>query len=190
MKINNLKFNENLKLKIENLQTAVAYNIPRLNYFLGKPLRKGGQYPDYTIRLYRNDVAQFPCKDVHENVIISSKFFQPPRLDMINNDRTSEVNLEIGHFKAPLLHYPYPTFQEYLSKWNRYNKLEAERMKQKGIKPSLKLFIDYIFIKPPIWFFKTYFRHKGFIDGIPGFVFSLFSALRYWRIYYYLNLIK
>ena len=46
----------------------VAYWIPRLNYFLGKPLRKGGQYPDHTIRLYRNGKAKFPCKSVHEQV--------------------------------------------------------------------------------------------------------------------------
>ncbi len=31
---------------------------------------KGGQYPDYTIRLYRNGYARFPCRDVHENVEI------------------------------------------------------------------------------------------------------------------------
>ncbi len=42
----------------------VAYWIPRLNYFLGKPLRKGGQYPDYTLRLYKNGVARFPCQSV------------------------------------------------------------------------------------------------------------------------------
>src|SRR3989338_3606257 len=35
----------------------VAYWIPRLNYFLSRPLKKGGQYPDYIIRLYKNGAA-------------------------------------------------------------------------------------------------------------------------------------
>ncbi|MEK6808281.1 MAG: glycosyltransferase family 2 protein, partial [Nanoarchaeota archaeon] len=30
-----------------------GYWIPRKNFFLGKFLAKGGQYPDYTLRLYR-----------------------------------------------------------------------------------------------------------------------------------------
>src|SRR3990172_6527353 len=55
---------------------AVAYWIPRKNFFLTRFLMKGGQYPDYTIRLYRNGYAKFPCKTVHENVeiITNSEF--------------------------------------------------------------------------------------------------------------------
>ncbi len=48
--------------KIETWQVKIAFWIPRLNFFLGRPLRKGGQYPDYTLRLYRSGVARFPCK--------------------------------------------------------------------------------------------------------------------------------
>jgi hypothetical protein len=29
----------------------------------------------------------------------------------------------------------------------------------------------------------TYFRHKGFVDGLPGFVFSLMSSMRFPVIY-------
>ena len=49
---------------------TVAYWFPRKNWFLTGFLMKGGQYPDYTIRLYRNGYVRFPCKDVHENVEI------------------------------------------------------------------------------------------------------------------------
>ena len=192
-----------------NRLQPIAYNIPRLNYFLGKPLRKGGQYPDYTIRLYRNGVARFPCKDVHENVMITNNVKRkaksenningdsldteyrilntdPPAGGLIATD-FNRFQPQIGYLKSNLLHFPYPTFKEYLNKWSRYSKLEAERMKHKGIKPSIKLFLDYIFLKPPYWFLLTYFRHKGFVDGWPGFIFSLFSSLRFWRTYNYLN---
>lgn len=39
--------------------------IPRSNYFLGRFLTKGGQYPDYTMRLYKRGKGNLPAKDVH-----------------------------------------------------------------------------------------------------------------------------
>lgn len=133
-----------------------GYWIPRLNYFLGSPLRKGGQYPDMTIRLYKNGAGRLPCKSVHEQ---------------------AEIAGSIGTLKNDLLHYPYPDFREFVSKWIRYAALEAEL--NKALKPSLWTFIQYFIVKPKMWFLKTYFRHKGFMDGFPGFVFALFSSLRF-----------
>lgn len=146
----------------------IAFWLPRLNFFLGRPLKKGGQYPDYTLRLYQNGVAKFPCKSVHEQVKIFTN---------------SKSQLKIGYLSSPLYHYPYPNFFEYLKKWDRYNQLEAENLKKKGFKPSFWNFVKYFFLLPSIWFLKTYFRHLGFLDGFAGFVFSLFSAIRYWGIY-------
>ena len=136
----------------------VAYNIPRKNWFLTRFLMKGGQYPDYTIRLYRNGYARFPCKDVHENV---------------------EIKEEVGYLKNPLLHYADPDFSRYLMRWDRYTTLEVERM-SKDVKLN---FFSYFFWKPKVTFFMMYFRHKGFMDGFPGFVFALFSSIRFWVIY-------
>lgn len=135
-----------------------AFWIPRLNYFLGKPLRKGGQYPDPTIRFYKNGVAHFPCKTVHEQV---------------------SINGEVGWLKNDLLHYPYSTFKSYIDKWVRYAVLEAEVHYKNGLRPSATNAFKFCVWYPKMWFLKTYFRHRGYADGFPGFVFSLFSALRY-----------
>ncbi len=137
---------------------CVAYWIPRKNWFLTRFLMKGGQYPDYTIRLYRNGYAKFPCKDVHENVEIKGK---------------------IGYLKNPLLHYADPNFSRYLMRWDRYTTAEVEKMPDDT---SLNFF-NYFFWKPKLTFFMMYFRHKGFMDGFPGFVFALFSSIRFWVIY-------
>lgn len=142
----------------------LAYFLPRLNHFLGRPLKKGGQYPDYTIRLYKNGSARFPCKTVHEQVEISQKF-------------------QVSTLKSPLLHYPYPHFSEYLRKWIQYSYFEADLLDKKGVKPSLWNIKKYFFILPTLWFLKTYIRHKGFQDGFAGFVFSAFSSARFWVIY-------
>ena len=145
------------KGKTANLDT-VAFNLPRKNWFLTRFLLKGGQYPDYTIRLYKNGVARFPCRDVHENVEIKGK---------------------IGYLNHPLLHYADPNFSRYLMRWDRYTTAEVERM-GKDVKLN---FFAYLIWKPKLTFFLMYFRHKGFVDGFPGFVFALFSSIRYWVIY-------
>ncbi len=122
-------------------------------------MTKGGVYPDYTIRLYKNGVAKFPCKTVHENVTIDG---------------------EVGYLKKDLLHFADPDFSRYLNRWNRYTSLDAEILAKKKNKLS---FFSYFIVKPHVWFFKSYFRHRGFMDGFAGFVFALFSSIRHWVIY-------
>jgi glycosyltransferase involved in cell wall biosynthesis len=148
--------------------SPIAFWIPRKNWFLTGFLMKGGQYPDYTIRLYRNGYARFPCKDVHENVeIIDQK------------SKVKDQKAEVGFFKNPILHYADPDFSRYLMRWDRYTTAEVESMP----KETKLNFFNYIIWKPKITFLMMYFRHKGFMDGFPGFVFALFSSIRFWAIY-------
>jgi glycosyltransferase involved in cell wall biosynthesis len=139
-----------------------GYWIPRKNYFLGRFLMKGGQYPDYTIRLYRRGKGRLPQKDVHEQAVIEGK---------------------VGCLKNALLHYPYKDFATYVKKWGRYNNLISAQIKEKlSNKNALSRAaygFGYLIIKPAHWFVTTYGRHKGFMDSWQGFVFSLFSSLRF-----------
>jgi len=181
---------------------VVAFWLPRKNWFLTSFLMKGGQYPDYTIRLYRNGYARFPCKDVHENVEIISNLKSQSSKPQLKTEKqngggtyevkeeqsggkTSEVN-EIGYLKNPLLHYADPDFSRYLMRWDRYTTLEVQNSKfkvQNKGKNSILMFLEYFIWKPITTFFSMYLRHKGFMDGFPGFVFALFSSIRFWVIY-------
>ena len=123
---------------------------------------KGGQYPDYTLRLYRKGKGHLPQVHVHEQ---------------------AEVIGKVKYLKHSLLHYPYKNFSSYFTKWNRYNDLLASQiaasLKNKIFLKKIGYAIGYLIIKPIHWFLTTYIRHKGFMDLWPGFVFSLFSSLRY-----------
>ncbi|MCR4276571.1 MAG: glycosyltransferase family 2 protein [Candidatus Roizmanbacteria bacterium] len=163
--------------KNAEVNQLVAYNLPRKNWFLTGFLMKGGQYPDYTIRLYKNGFAKFPCKDVHENVEI----IQKSKVKSEDNNETMKQlnNGTIGFLKNPILHYADPDFSRYLARWDRYTTAEVERMPK-----DMKLnFFSYFVWKPKMTFLMMYFRHKGFMDGFPGFVFALFSSIRFWVIY-------
>jgi len=170
----------------ESNSSYSAYQIPRKNWFLTGFLMKGGQYPDYTIRLYKNGVAKFPCKDVHENVEIINNL--KSKIKNSESKEEKKINSQflilnskcnIGFLRNPILHYADPDFSRYLMRWDRYTTAEVERM-PKDLKLS---WFNYIIWKPKITFLMMYFRHKGFIDGFPGFVFALFSSIRFWVIY-------
>lgn len=139
-------------------QSTNGFWIPRKNYFLGRFLEKGGQYPDYTLRLYRNGKGKLPCKSVHEQAIVEGK---------------------TARLTCPILHYPYPNFSHYLEHFNRYTTFHAAELEKENIPISIVSLCKYFFILPILWFLKTYIRHKGFVDGFAGFVFSVFSALRF-----------
>ncbi len=147
-----------IKLKTQKLQKNQefsGYHIPRRNYFLGRWLKKGGQYPDYVIRLFKNGKGYLPCKSVHEQIVIKGK---------------------IGYLKNPLIHLSDPNLKKYFQKFNHYTALDAKKIKKE--KSFLKP-LNYLVIKPIWWFLKTYIRHKGLLDSWQGFLFSLFSSLHF-----------
>lgn len=155
--------------KVINDQKYNGYWIPRKNFFLSKFLTKGGQYPDYTMRLYRKGKGRLPGKDVHEQAIVEG---------------------EVGYLKNDLLHMRDRNFSIYKKRFERYTTLLSTQLKDKEVKINPITFMNYMMIKPLAWFFLAYIRHRGYVDGLPGFIFALFSALRFpiaylklWRLY-------
>lgn len=144
---------------INNKQETInGYYIPRKNCFLGHWLRKGGQYPDYLVRFFQRGKGTFPCKSVHEQIKIDGK---------------------IGHLRGHLLHYTSRTMSEYWRKAQVYTLLTAQKMKEDRVPATIITYLQYNTIKPVLTFFLLFVRHKGFVDGIYGFLFALFSALHH-----------
>lgn len=140
-----------------------GYWLPRKNFFLGRFLSWGGQYPDYTLRLYRNGKGRLPAKDVHEQAVVQG---------------------EVGYLKNDLLHFADLTFKRYLERNDRYINLITDEMKKNKIGKTPLKFIEHFFVKPIWWFLLTQIIHKGILDGWQGVVFSFFSALRFPRAYW------
>lgn len=136
----------------------VAFRIPRLNYFLGKPIRYAGVYPDPAIRLIKKGKAYFPAKSVHENM---------------------EINGAVAWLFNDLEHHDSPTFNRYLMRFNRYTDLQSEDMKKNKTSLNYGTLFLYAFIKPLFVFLKLFIRYKGFKDGMRGFVWSLSSSLHF-----------
>ena len=147
---------------------VVAFFIPRRNYFLGKPLIHAGVYPDGQIRLVKKGKAHFPAKSVHEQM---------------------QIDGEVAWLFNDLEHHDSPTLKRYLKRMNRYTDLHARELAEKKVPKNFWALFRYSVLLPASYFLLLYFRHKGFLDGIRGFLWSFFSAMhfplayfKYWQL--------
>jgi len=125
-----------------------AYRIPRLNHFLGRPLRHGGYWPDPKLRLFRSGVARFAERPVHE---------------------TMESKGPVGKLANPLLHHCYPTLEDYIEHMNRYSTVAAKMLVDSGRAPrSLPSLAWSALLNPAATFIYNYVVRLGFLDGREG----------------------
>lgn len=147
-----------LDLKSISKTDPVAWWLKRKNYFLGTYFKKGGQYPDPVIRLYVRGYASLPQKDVHEQM---------------------SVRGETATLEGNLIHYANPTFADYLRKFVTYTTFKAEQLQQADTPVNFSTFFQHVIYKPLATFFSIFVRHKGFVDGVAGFVFAIMSGLHH-----------
>lgn len=132
-----------------------AFFIPRVNLFLGRPLIHAGVYPDAVIRLVKNGRAKFPAKSVHEQIEVEGK------VSWLFND---------------MEHNDSPTLAKYVMRLNRYTDLHADELRERKAPRNIFYFYYYSVVRAKLKFLSLYFRHKGFKDGLRGFLWSAFSA--------------
>jgi hypothetical protein len=131
----------------------------------------------------------FPCKDVHENVAPLGGTVEGSRLKVEGKGQSEKW---LGTMMNPMNHYSDPTFARYWHRWKRYCAIEARRVQENALRLykdknkymawKIIFVLKCIFLLPIYWFFLSYFRHKGFMDGWQGFVFHFMSAMRWWGI--------
>ena len=122
-----------------------AWRMARANRFMGRYLRHGEGYPDWSLRLFHRGHARWSDDPVHEKV------------------RTEVV---IGTLKGDLLHESAESLGAYLAKQNRYTSLQAEELAARGENATWA----QVALSPLVRFVKFYIFKRGFLDGLPGFV--------------------
>jgi glycosyltransferase involved in cell wall biosynthesis len=143
-----------------------AYRIPRLNHFLGSPLRHGGYWPDPKLRLFRRGAARFAERAVHESM-----------------ELTGESAGKVGQLKGHLIHHCYPTLEEYVEHMNRYSSAAAQVLVERGRAPrSLAGLVSGAVLNPAATFLYNYVFRLGFLDGAAGLLQHLnHSAYIHWK---------
>ena len=128
-----------------------AWRFPRCNRFLGRYLRHGEGYPDWSLRLFHRAAARWSDDAVHEKVI---------------------TDAAVGTLDGDLLHDSAETLDSYLAKQNRYTTLAAREALACGKRAS----VAKLLLSPLFRFIKFYFLRLGFLDGVPGLVHILIGC--------------
>lgn len=131
-----------------------AYVFPRSNKFLGKFLRHGEGYPDWSLRLFNKEFAKWTEDDVHEKVVA------------LNG------SLHVGRLRGVLMHESCQTISNYVNKQNCYTDIQADRLIRLGYKAT---WLDILF-RPLARFVKFYIFKLGFLDGFPGLIHILIGC--------------
>ncbi|MBI4740222.1 MAG: glycosyltransferase family 2 protein [Betaproteobacteria bacterium] len=133
-----------------------AYRFPRRNRFLGRYLRHGEGYPDWSLRLFDRRRARWSDDAVHEKVIVGG----------------AGDTATVGVLRGDLLHDSAETLGAYLSKQNRYTTLAAEAAFNSGKRGAA----SQVWLSPLVRFLKFYVLRRGFLDGLPGFIHILIGC--------------
>ena len=124
-----------------------AYRMPRSNRFMGRYLRHGEGFPDWSLRLFDRRHAQWSDDAVHEKVVCDGP---------------------VGRIVAGgvLLHHSADSLAAYLDKQNRYTSLQADALYASGARAD----VWRLLLSPALRFVKFYVVRLGFLDGLPGLV--------------------
>lgn len=122
-----------------------AWRFARCNRFMGRYLRHGEGYPDWSLRIFDRRHARWSDDPVHEKVITTGA---------------------IGTLQGDLLHESAESLETYLAKQNRYSTLAANEALASGKRAT----VLHLLLSPSLRFVKFYFFRLGLLDGLPGLV--------------------
>ena len=140
-----------------------GYVIARRTNFLGDWVRHSGWYPDYKLRLYRRDRAQF-VGALHETV------------------QTSDP---VGLLVGDLLHYTARSLPEHYAKIEVFTTRAARDLYTRG----RRRWRGGMWVAAPWTFLQKFLLQLGFLDGYRGAVIAWTSALYVWMKYRKLGLL-
>ncbi len=143
-----------------------AFNVRRKNNFLGHWMLHGGWY-HYYHTLYRKASCRFEGRVHH----------------------TLKVTGTIGVLDAPVLHYPFTSLEQFVTRQNRYTSLEAQEIfDRQGILDRRALRRQLLW-RPLKLFWKSYVKKQGYREGWYGLIFGLLFAwvdflrwAKYWEL--------
>lgn len=142
---------QEIEAVLRSADGPICYAMPRRNVLFGRWLRHGGQYPDWSFRLFRRGTARW-VGDIHEQLSYDGA---------------------AGRLQGPLAHHSFATLTEWVQKMDRQTSQEAQFALQAGQAASI---LD-ITVRPLYWFVRMYAGRRAFLDGWPGLLHSICSAV-------------
>ena len=171
---------DNIRFSISNLNSDIfGVYFRRQLWFMGRWVKYGGMYPNYSMRLWRGREVFCEVRDLDEHMMLKSGKASKLNLDIIDNPLTNLTSWVHKHNNYALL--------------EAKSSLQSKNNKTDQINPTLfgssiqrvrwlKINIFYglpLFVRPFLYFFYRYFILFGFLDGISGGVFHVLHGFWY-----------
>lgn len=147
--------NEILALKnLPEDEIADGFRVPRLSFYLNRPIRHGGWYPDWQLRFFNRRKGKWKDVLIHESV------------QMNDGARIEKLGGDVLHFSVENVSHHHRMIGE------RYAPLAARQMFERGKRTSLVK----IMTAGLTTFLQNYLLKGGFLDGLAGFAIARFAA--------------
>ncbi|AMV07682.1 glycosyltransferase family 2 protein [Xanthomonas citri] len=132
--------------------TAAGYRFARLSDYFGRFLRHGNAYPDRVLRLFDRRRGGWRGKrEIHE---------------------AASVDGPVETLAGDLIHYPYRSLTQQLTKTQRYAQMMAEHEHARGKRATWSKLV-----LAPAWrFWRGYLLRGGFRDGWHGLIYAYVRA--------------
>jgi hypothetical protein len=144
-----------------------AYWLSRANHLMGHRVRHTDWARDQLIRLFRRDLGRYEGPSDHGDARVPSGRY--------------------GELSEPLDHYTLWSWEHYLTKFERYTRVQAEQWYSAGRTPSARKML----FNPILRFLRDYVQHRGFLDGAVGIqiawmsgFYSFMKQARLWELHY------
>jgi glycosyltransferase involved in cell wall biosynthesis len=143
---------------------AGAYEMPRLNRYLGRVMRRGLSWPDRKVRLFDRRRARWGGRNPHDRVDV-------------------DAGVEVVRLEGGIEHLSYRDFRHHLRTIDSFTAIAARALAAEGRRANP---FDLL-VRPPAVFVKSYLLKLGFVDGWRGLVLAAMAAFtdwkKYWRLF-------
>lgn len=138
---------------------ADAYQLHRVNYYLGSKVRYGDRYPDLVVRLFKKSKLTGWTGDIHESSSVSGK---------------------IGKFASPLYHLTHTNIFSMMDKTKNYAEIEA-RVRFEAHHPKVVGWrLVRVFLTE---FYTRLIKYQGLRGGTSGWIDGIFQAVSMFIVY-------
>lgn len=152
------KLQEEIKNVVNN-PNADAYQLRRVNYFLGKEVRFGDRFPDFVTRLFKKDKLIGWEGKIHES---------------------SKVNGTIGKLNEPLYHFTHRDIFSMVKKTIIFSEYEAELRIMANHPKIVWWRLVRVFLTE---FYNRIIKMQGWRQGTEGWIDGIFQAFSLFVVY-------
>jgi glycosyltransferase involved in cell wall biosynthesis len=129
-----------------------GFMLPRLVFYLDRWWRRGGWYPDYTVRLFRRDRAIWAGTEPHDKITVDGA---------------------VRRLRNPLHHFSYRNIEDHIQRINRFTSISSRELLNK----RKRWYLTDVLLRPAFRFCHSYFLKRGFMEGFAGFHVAVIAAV-------------